>query len=444
MKKNIIKKKLFPSYEELYQEYINNSIDNLKKFIDISLTAKLLHYLDKPTFYYYCTVYKNTNSNPYNKNILFGIEFIDNEIPYITILNDFIKPSLNDSRNYYKCLTKEKFKFSLDNFKDLEKILESMIQGIKNFLYLIKESESIKAFIYFGEYKLNHIYQINDFFKSKNILNFYRIDEIMENNERNEKYIIFTTLYFLLFEPLENDKALVRLLFHQKLKDMDLSFEKNINNNSLILHLSSEIIKDDIEFVLIDRTRIIERKKKKIIKIDKKIDKFYDKNRIEKIDKLDKKVIGKIENDKNIDITDKNEKMSKNVSTIKNEINVKKEEKLNYSILFKDWFIYLDNIDFKQYQLVINNYKLFFNECKKYLKVNSVDNSLIREYNEVINFYEKVIIFYEMKNDKNNNERIKVLSSNIIVICSELINYDKNKKDNEYLLKIQKYLKYYK
>ena len=86
--------KIFPSYEGLYQEYINKTLENSKKYKDIYLNAKLLHYLNKPTFYYYCLVNKNSYSNPFYKKILFCIEFIDGEIPYVSILTDYIKISI--------------------------------------------------------------------------------------------------------------------------------------------------------------------------------------------------------------------------------------------------------------------------------------------------------------------------------------------------------------
>ena len=56
--------------------------------------------------------------------------------------------------------------------------------------------------------------------------------------------------------------------------------------------------------------------------------------------------------------------------------------------------------------------------------------------------------YYETNKEKReeNNERIHKIISDLIYLCSELVNYDTNKKkiDNQYLLKIKKYLKSYK
>ena len=543
MENNITKIKIFPTYDELYQEYLNKTVENMKKYTEINLSAKLLHYLNKPTFYYYCIIYKNTNINPFDTNILFCIEFIDREIPYVTILTNFIEPTLNDNRNYYKCLSSEyKYKFSINDFKELEIILESIIQGIQYFLNIIKESISINAFIFFGEYEYNHIYQINDFLQSKNCLNLYRINELINNDIKKEKYIIFTKLYFLLFEPLEKDKALIKLIFHKKLKDLDISLERNEINNSLILKFLSKELINDLEFIIIDRTRIVENKIKpknkkqknnnhklilkdkikenyvnkiiinnnnqenegkkynknndsikeneeKIIKVrndnnkekeineiiknnnniqqneDKKINKYNNniiENEDKKVNKYNNNIIenevSKIIENNELKVDNSNKKVL--INKLKNNTKIKtnsiiinnsvketevKKEKINYSKIIIEWFIYLDNIKFHKYDLIINNYTLIFNKYKTKLKLKKKKKSFIKECNNLIEFYEKLIEFYENKNS-NNKERIHKIISEIIYISSELISYsnNKNNKENEYLLKIQKCLKSYK
>ena len=395
MENKIVKKKLFPTSEELYEDYIRETIEELKKYSDIRLTSKILHYLKRPSFYFYCTVIEQTNSNPFDFNIEFCFEFIDGEIPYVTLISNFFESAMNDNKNYYRCLTKEhNYKFSLDILKEQKSILESMIKGIGNFLTFIKETIEINTFIFFGEYEYNHIYQINDFLQNKNFLNFYRINDLI-NNKLEERYIIFTKLYFLLFEPLEEDKSLIKLLFYYKLKDINLNFDKNEIRDSLILQISENKYKENIEFILIDRKKSI--KKPEEINTDEK-----------------------------------------------NEI--KKKEKYNYSILIKEWFTYIDSNNFNKYELVLDEYKMLFSEYRGKLVNENIDQKQIDEYNKYIEFYEKLITYYENKKDKNNNERIHKFIAEIIYICSELVNYAQNKKwkENEYLLKVKKYINSYK
>ena len=430
---NIIKESPSLDIENLYQEYIIETIEYLKKYTDIKLFSKILHYLDKPTFYYYCTVIENTKINPFKKDIQFCFEFIDGEIPYVTILTEINEQLMNDNRNYYRCLTKEhNYIFHLDKFKTQKQILESMIQGIGNFLTFVNESLSINTFVYFGEYEFNHTYQINDFLQNKAYLNFYRINEII-NKKQEEKYIFFTKLYFLLFEPLKEDKALIKLELCEILKDINISFDKNDIKDSLILKMSSPRFNEEtIEFFLIDRKRNTKDKKEmKEIKEDNK-----------------KKKKDSINNENNIeDVKNINENQNKIKGNKDNNMNqIKKIEKKNYSILIKEWFTYLDMNDFKKYNLVLEDYRMIFSGFRGNLNVKEGENDKIDKYNKYIKFYEKIVSYYENKNDKNNNNRIHQLIGELIYLCSELVNLAQNKKwqNNEYLLKVKKYINSYK
>jgi hypothetical protein len=245
---------------------------------------------------YYCTIIENTKINPFKKDIQFCFEFIDGEIPYVTILTEINEQLMNDNRNYYRCLTKEhNYIFHLDKFKTQKQILESMIQGIGNFLTFVNESLSINTFVYFGEYEFNHTYQINDFLQNKAYLNFYRINEIINKNQE-EKYIFFTKLYFLLFEPLKEDKALIKLELCEILKDINISFDKNDIKDSLILKMSSHRFNEEtIEFFLIDR--------KRNTKEEKEIKEIKEDNNKEKKDSINNE--NNNEDVKNINILDK-------------------------------------------------------------------------------------------------------------------------------------------
>ena len=392
MEKNNINE-ITPSLEDKCNEFIDKLINNFKKYKYIKLCGKILHYLDKPILYYNCTVLANTKSNPFDIDIDFSFEFIDGEIPYVSILTDFIEPTFNDNRNYFRCLTKDyKYYFSLDDLPKSEIIFETMIEGIENFLTYINESIAINSFIFFGEYEYNHIYQINDFLQNGNY-NFYRINEI-KKNKYEERYILFTELYFLLFSPTPEDKALVKLLFFQKLKDINLFFDKNDQNNSLILKLNYKKFKYDIEFIMIDRKR---------------------KNNLEELSLVEDE---------------------------HNNTNNDKEKKYDYSMIIKEWFTYADIVKFNQYDLVLNKYKIFFRDNKKNIKIKKTNPEKIKEYNNYIKFNENLISLYQKINSNGNKERIHKLVSNIIYICSELVNFgdSDNGNNNEYILKIRKYI----
>ena len=394
MQNSIINEDTDSITDEIYQAYLLKTLDDFKDNKYISIKGKLLHYLSSPTLYYYVKVYKNTNINPFDKEILFCFEFIDNEIPYVTILTDFIEPTLNDNRNYYRCLTKNhNYKFYLDKKNSSRNILKSMVNGIKNFLYYLKESININYFVYFGEYEFKHIYQINDFL-SKNNIRFYRI-YVLKNNLQTEIYIMITKLYFMIYQPLANDRSLMKLIFIIELNEINFNYDKNDENHSLILDLTNTKFKSNLEFVLIDRKHIVSKENK-----------LFDKE--------------------------------------KNDIDYE------YSKLIKVWFtLQNDNLNiFKKYIGILNNYRIIFDEYRDRLEIIIGKYVNIEEYEKLIDFYEKILNYYETKETKKteDNERVHEIISNLIYICSELVNHDKKnpRKNNKFLIKIQKFLDSYK
>ena len=395
MNNSIINDNSFKQKEEIYQQFILKIIDEHKENNYISINGKILHYLPEPTFCYYIKVYKNTIINPFCKTILFCFEFINGEIPYVTILSDFGEPLRNDNRNYYRCLTKEHdYIFSLNKYVVMENIIKSMILGIKKFLKLVNESIEINYFVYFGEYELNHTYQVNDFLQ--NNTNFYRIYDIKDNQQK-EKFILFTNLYFIIFQPFEFDKSLMTIEFILELNEINLIFDKNEENHSLILNLSKTKYKRDLEFVLIDRKHLT-----------------------------------------------KKEKNNFNFGQEKNDI------EYDYSTLIQKWFTHQNNniILFKKYNSIIKNYTELFDENRDQLEIKVGKKWNVEDYNKLIVFYENILEYYETKKEKinENNERMHEIIANLVYLCSELVNYEKNtkNKDNKYLKKMKKYLEYYK
>ena len=63
--------------------------------------------------------------------------------------------------------------------------------------------------------------------KNRNNIDFFRINQIKgENIYDNFYYIICTEIYFIVFEPLENDKSLGKILFYHKLSDIEFHYEE--------------------------------------------------------------------------------------------------------------------------------------------------------------------------------------------------------------------------
>ena len=194
----------------------------------LKINSKLLHDTDKVDINFDILVYENTDINPFDDEIEFFIEFIENEQPYIQIISNFVRPTLYDMKNYYLCLSSQiNYVFKSNDLSLFQLILEEIISNIKLFLYHIKDCDSFKIFIYFGEYNRNKIYHINDFLRNNTIIDFYRVNQIKEDKFYDKLlYIICTEIYFIVIKPIEKDKSLGKILFYKKLSDIEVNFEE--------------------------------------------------------------------------------------------------------------------------------------------------------------------------------------------------------------------------
>ena len=86
--------------------------------------------------------------------------------------------------------------------------------------------------IYYGEYLLDEIYDINDFLGSQTN-EFFRVNLISKGN-KFQKYIILTDIYFLLFDPVQDVFNFAKLIFYTDIR----SFEKikELKNEKIIIY----------------------------------------------------------------------------------------------------------------------------------------------------------------------------------------------------------------
>ena len=180
---------------------------------------------------------------------------------------------------------------------------------------------------------------------------------------------------------------------------MNFIFDRNEERKSLILKLNKTKYKNDIEFIILNRNLNIVRKDSN--SIDEEEDKIKD------IDEI-----------------------------------LGNDDKSDYSVLKKDWSNFQDIVKFSYYDIVLNEYKILFIDSKINIKFNDKKIDKLDEYNKNIEFNEKLISLYEKLGLNNYAERVNKLKSNIIYMCSELVDYAENQngEDNEYLKKIRKYI----
>ena len=192
------------SQNKIFSEIINQLTS--KYSIDQKLIPTYRFIENDKYLYIIIRLIRNTEYNPYQNDIYFSIT-----------LNDKFPESLP----IVKCITN----FSFPNLYDNSDLYKNIILGLKPFLEEIKKNEEKNKFVYYGDYILDEIYDINDFFSSQKN-EFFRANQIMKEN-KIKKYIILNDVYFLLFDPVPDVFNYAKLIFF-----CDIMILNNINENN--------------------------------------------------------------------------------------------------------------------------------------------------------------------------------------------------------------------
>ena len=416
-------KEIIDETESKFNSFINKitSKYNLSKNSYLKnphIIGKILYYLkDSSILFFTYNIPKNSPENIFKKDIIFAFEFINNKVPYAKVLSNFIYPTLFDGRNLFYYLTNNyDYIFNDEKLDECEIIIDEIIKGIKTFIKTLEENLEIKVLIYYGNYTLNHVYLINDFLINGTVINFFRIHDlnnefnnIENNNEYNKissiknkntnlKYIILTELFFLVFEPLVENKSYGKLIKIYHLKDINIviknnSKDKDKENSSLntyYIKISKDVNNSImINFILIHKNNVSEKTLK-----EEEIECDYD-----------------------------------DYVEFKNRLEDKKEE-LNYG----------------NYILVIKNTKNL-NAVNQKLDTNKkkfISESRCSDYKKYIEYYEILYDYYKKKNGEDIKNKLKDIFNKLTFFCVELITFkDSNPKENLiYKSKLEKYSKY--
>ena len=247
-----------------------------KYYIESKLIPTYRYIESDKYLYIIIRLIKNKEYNPYdNIDIYFSITLDDKfpeSLPQVKCLTNFSFPSLFDNSDLYK----EIVSFKENKIKDEPFIiLEEIILGLKPFLEKIKKNEDENNFYYYGEYVLNEIYDINNFFSSQKN-EFFRVNQIIKGN-KFKKYIVLNDVYFLLFDPVPDVFNYAKLIFFCDIMLLDNIKEKqkeniinisindnknNINNINDGINLCFEFEKKYDEFIIGKNRRINKLKNK--------------------------------------------------------------------------------------------------------------------------------------------------------------------------------------
>ena len=214
------------SQNKIFSEIINQLTS--KYSIDQKLIPTYRFIENDKYLYIIIRLIRNTEYNPYQNDIYFSITLNDKfpeSLPIVKCLTNFSFPNLYDNSDLYKNIILFRITDNIIKKEDPFLILEDIILGLKPFLEEIKKNEEKNKFFYYGDYILDEIYDINDFFSSQKN-EFFRVNQIMKEN-KIKKYIILNDVYFLLFDPVPDVFNYAKLIFF-----CDIMILNNINENN--------------------------------------------------------------------------------------------------------------------------------------------------------------------------------------------------------------------
>jgi ubiquitin-protein ligase len=197
-------------------------------------------YINKDKNLYILFLLKHsTEINPFKEmDFYFSItlnENYPNSEPYVRCLSNFCNPTLFDNRNLNSSIINHKYihKEIDDYFKPIEEIISNLPKFIKK----VKENTDNDILIYYGDYIIDDIYDLNDFLVNSQI-NFFRVEQILKNKSI-QRYVVLTEIYFLFFDPAPDSKNLAKLLFIGDIRQLtDRKIKKTESEKQSILCFS--------------------------------------------------------------------------------------------------------------------------------------------------------------------------------------------------------------
>ena len=449
--------KVIKNKYELFIEKLESKIN--KECTDfLKMNGRILNDTTKLNINFDILIYEDSIVNPFDDEVELYIEFIEDEQPYIQIISNFLNPTMYDIKNYFLCLSsKSCYIFKITDLVGCQQILEEIVSNIKFFLHNIKDSENFKTFIYFGEYSYKHIYHINDFLRNNERIDFFRVNQI-KNDKFCDKvlYIICTELFLIVFEPVENNKSLGKILFYKKLSEIDFQYEeiglcydkKNIKKlkifiydikNKILYKELNDDIKTDNKFSIIKYNHINDKSKN------------YNGDILEN-NKNDNKI--------NIDIINKSENNNiffqnnsiNNINDIKNKFEFLFLSKTsenedndnlilqNEYILFKKFMIKKDVLKNLGYNIIITPYRLMYGHPINENDRKHTYRKMREEIDKILEYDEKIYEKYKNSKKEFDKKRVNNSIENIIYVCTKISSslIDDN-KINYYLDKMRKY-----
>lgn len=120
-----------------------------------------------------------------------------------------------------------------------------------DFISRVQENEKNRILVYYGDYKIDELYQMNEFLSNSD-LSFYKLQQMFLMGSKQiikDRYVVLTDVYFLLFDPIIDNMNIGKLLFWGDIRQLSTAKVSNEFLHQLTIEWKSQD-KAVISFVL--------------------------------------------------------------------------------------------------------------------------------------------------------------------------------------------------
>ena len=238
---NIIEnKKIFEKEKIILVLNIIKEKFNEKNIIEIQykilLNNNILIYL----FYF-----PKTKINLFYEKITFLV-ILDEQIknPEVKCLTNFMFPTIYDNTNFFELLINKNEYIFDEIYQQILPIIQEILLKIPRLIYYLFFNIQIRTLIEYGKYYEGKNYELNDFMQN-DYLKFFNVIQLINNNIKENRYIIITDTNLLILKPNEKIKNKGILIhsynLYYDLKSFDKKiFHKKINKEFVMLEFNNE------------------------------------------------------------------------------------------------------------------------------------------------------------------------------------------------------------
>ena len=238
---NIIEnKKIFEKEKIILVLNIIKEKFNEKNIIEIQYKI-----LCNNNIFIYLFYFPKTKINLFYEKITFLV-ILDEQIknPEVKCLTNFMFPTIYDNTNFFELLINKNEYIFDEIYQQILPIIQEILLKIPRLIYYLFFNIQIRTLIEYGKYYEGKNYELNDFMQN-DYLKFFNVIQLINNNIKENRYIIITDTNLLILKPNEKIKNKGILIhsynLYYDLKSFDKKiFHKKINKEFVMLEFNNE------------------------------------------------------------------------------------------------------------------------------------------------------------------------------------------------------------